>query len=112
MNLSLLISKYSWILIIIGIIAWVTYMSLKKPKDPKNNPDGKLSRLGLAIEKAKPIFENFQKNVSETYSTKPTEEKKEEPKTKKEEKKEVSKENPFETKLDNINAETFKPIDF
>ena len=112
MSLSLLISKYSWVLIVVGIIAWVTYMSLKRPVDPKANPDGKLSRLGLAIEKAKPIFANFQANVAATYGSKETTEEKpiakQEPK--KEEKKEEPKENPYETKIDK--KEMFKPIDF
>ena len=107
MNLSLLISKYSWAIVIVGVIAWVTYMSLKKPTNANGkNPDN-LSRLGLAIEKAKPIFENFKRNVSETYGdnkeAKPSEEKKEE------EKKQEPKKEPF--KLPE-KEEIIKDIDF
>jgi hypothetical protein len=106
-NLSLLVSKYAGVIVIVGVIAWVTYMALKKPNN--GNPE-KLSRLGLAIEKAKPIFENFQKNVAESYGPKP-EPKTEQPKVIDAEvvtdkKKEA---NPFETKIDN---DMFKPIDF
>jgi hypothetical protein len=111
-NLSLLISKYAWVVVIVGVIAWVTYMALKKPN--KDNPE-KLSRLGLAIEKAKPIYANFQKNVAETYTPKET--KAEQPKVidaevvvDKPTTKEVKKDE-FETKPDSINA-MFKPIDF
>jgi hypothetical protein len=66
-NLSLIVSKYAWAIVLVGIISWITYMALKKPS--KDNPE-KLSRLGLAIEKAKPIFENFQKNVADSYAPK------------------------------------------
>lgn len=112
MNLALLISKYSWALILIGVIAWFSYMALKKPNN--GNPD-KLSRLGLAIEKAKPIFENFQKNVAESYGPKDSpkvvdaEVVADKPLVKEEQKKTIKAENPFETKIDN---DMFKPIDF
>lgn len=96
MSLALLISKYSWALILVGIIAWFSYMALKKPN--KENPEN-LSRLGLAIEKAKPIFENFQKNVAESYAPKP------------EPKKEV-KETPGKGITDIKQEDIIKPIDF
>lgn len=102
MNLSLLISKYSWVIIVVGVIAWVTYMSLKRPTGSKEEPNpDKLSRLGLAIEKAKEKYENsnFKKNVADAYAPKPTEKKKKEGP------------NPYETKLD-VREEVFKPIDF
>jgi hypothetical protein len=124
-SLSLLVSKYAWALILIGVIGWFTYMALKKPN--KDNPE-KLSRLGLAIEKAKPIFENFQRNVAESYGPKET--KAEQPKvidaevvkTKEDtfkyesvdqfmDKKNENKDNPFETKPTSVDA-MFKPIDF
>lgn len=81
-NLSLLISKYSIWIVLFGVIVWFTVMALKRPADKNTNPEN-LSKLGLAIEKAKPIFENFQRNVAETYG--PKEEAPKKKSTKKEE---------------------------
>ena len=98
-NLSLLVSKYAWVIILIGVIGWFTYMALKKPNN--GNPE-KLSRLGLAIEKARPIYENFQKNVAESYGPKP------EPKKKKE----VKPSNTIAGMTDIKQEDIIKPIDF
>lgn len=73
MSLSSFISQYSWAIIVVGVIAWVSFMIVRKPKNVNgSNPDG-LSRLGMAIEKAKVQYaaNSFMNNLRDMYGPKP-----------------------------------------